>query len=286
MKQNCSSNMKKITETSEIGFCRRDILVALACVIFLVTNLGLIGSTGRRRAKEAVCLSNIREWGAIAEGHTQDNNGYFWASDPGTPCYWWIKYLEEEYKDWKRNRIWFCPEGGEPMIDEYGNYSPSLTIFNAWGIYTGSGLGPNGISGSYGLNGYVLTPRPLGGGATKYEGGVSVTNGWKTPYVAGADNVPVFLDSLRFDVWPRETEAPAASEHQAWTLSSMARCCINRHSGATNCLFMDWSARKVGLKELWKLKWHRQFNTDGPWTQAGGVRPTYWPAWIRSFKDY
>jgi hypothetical protein len=49
---------------------------------------------------------------------------------------------------------------------------------------------------------------------------------------------------------------------------------------------MDWSARKVGLKELWKLKWHRTFNTDGPWTQAGGVRPTDWPAWMKDFKDY
>ncbi len=34
---------------------------------------------------------------------------------------------------------------------------------------------------------------------------------------------------------------------------------------------MDWSVRKVGLKELYTLKWHKSFNTRGPWTQAGGV---------------
>lgn len=271
---------------SQYRLAKKEIIVALACLFFLLANLGLIGSTGRRRAKEAVCLSNLRQWGVIAEAHTQDNDGYFWASDPATPCYWWIKYLDEQYKDWKTNKIWFCSEAKRPAIDEYGQTWPTLNVFNAWGIYTGSRLGPNGISGSYGLNGYVLTPRPLGGGVTTYEGGVSVTNGWRTPYVRGANTVPVFLDALRYGAWPIESQGPAANEFAAWSGNNMARFCINRHSGAVNCVFMDWSARKVGLKELWKLKWHRQFNTDGPWTQAGGVTQGNWPSWMRGFKDY
>ncbi len=52
-------------------------------------------------------------------------------------------------------------------------------------------------------------------------------------------------------------------------------------------LFRDWSVRKVGLKELWTLKWDdRRFDTNGPWTMAGGVQPEDWPAWMRGFKDY
>ncbi|GAH40252.1 unnamed protein product, partial [marine sediment metagenome] len=52
-----------------------------------------------------------------------------------------------------------------------------------------------------------------------------------------------------------------------------------------NHLFMDWSVRKVGLKELWKLKWHRNFNTNGPWT--GGHMPRDMPDWwMRDFKNY
>jgi len=39
----------------------------------------------------------------------------------------------------------------------------------------------------------------------------------------------------------------------------MKHFCINRHNGSTNFLFMDWSIRKVGLKELWTLKWHREY---------------------------
>jgi hypothetical protein len=49
---------------------------------------------------------------------------------------------------------------------------------------------------------------------------------------------------------------------------------------------MDWSVRKVGLKELWTLKWYRQFDIANPWTRAGGVKPEDWPEWMRNFKDY
>jgi len=66
----------------------------------------------------------------------------------------------------------------------------------------------------------------------------------------------------------------------------MARCCINRHEGTVNCLFVDGSVRKVGLKELWTLKWHKSFNTAGPWTKAGGVSPKDWPEGMMPFKDY
>jgi hypothetical protein len=49
---------------------------------------------------------------------------------------------------------------------------------------------------------------------------------------------------------------------------------------------MDWSVRKVGLKELWTLKWQKEFNTHNHWTKAGGVQPEDWPEWMRNFKDY
>jgi len=51
-------------------------------------------------------------------------------------------------------------------------------------------------------------------------------------------------------------------------------------------LFADWSARRVGIKELWTLKWHRGFITTGAWTKAGGVKPGDWPVWMRRFKEY
>ncbi len=49
---------------------------------------------------------------------------------------------------------------------------------------------------------------------------------------------------------------------------------------------MDFSVRKVGLKELWTLKWRREYNTCNEWTLCGGVEPNDWPEWMRGFKDY
>ncbi|MEJ2703831.1 MAG: hypothetical protein P8Z79_15455 [Sedimentisphaerales bacterium] len=66
----------------------------------------------------------------------------------------------------------------------------------------------------------------------------------------------------------------------------MQRFCINRHDGFVDAAFLDGSARRTGLKELWTLKWHRKFATANRWTKAGGATRESWPEWMRSFKDY
>jgi prepilin-type processing-associated H-X9-DG protein len=67
---------------------------------------------------------------------------------------------------------------------------------------------------------------------------------------------------------------------------SMQRFCVNRHDGYVNASFLDGSAQRVGLKELWSLKWHRNYKTANRWTKVGWVRPEDWPQWMRNFKDY
>jgi prepilin-type processing-associated H-X9-DG protein len=66
----------------------------------------------------------------------------------------------------------------------------------------------------------------------------------------------------------------------------MMHFALQRHQTGTNVLFLDWSVRAVGLKELWTLKWHRKYPINGPLTKAGGVQPSSWPEWMRNFKDY
>jgi hypothetical protein len=129
------------------------------------------------------------------------------------------------------------------------------------------------MSGSYTINGYILSISSLAGPNATYErSGVSAKNGWNANTVSHAANVPMFVDSIRFDTWPIETDAPMEDEFAAWQGNNdMGRICINRHRGYTGSVFMDLSARKVGLKELWTLKWHRQFNTAGPGLWPGIV---------------
>jgi hypothetical protein len=83
---------------------------------------------------------------------------------------------------------------------------------------------------------------------------------------------------------PSPTDEPPSQENSFG--SYMSLFCVNRHHGTVNGLFMDFSVRRVGLKELWALNWHPLYDTAGPWTKAGGVQPSDWPQWMRKFKDY
>lgn len=273
------------------GFTLIELLVVIASISILMAILVPALHRAREQGRTVRCLANLKQWNLIFAMYTENNNGKFWPGLVwnGNAGFWWPWQLEDRLKDWKKNGIWLCPTAQKPQSEAGAN----LNIFNAWGVYHDKyeddttrvkySAGSSGISGSYGLNGYVLSI-PMG---HNFSGGVPAEDGWRTAYVRGASYVPLFMDALRFDLWPLETEAPADEEFEAWSGNSMARCCINRHAGFVCSSFLDFSARKVGLKELWKLKWHRSFDTAGPWTVAGNDgAPPDWPDWLKNFKEY
>jgi len=157
--------------------------------------------------------------------------------------------------------------------------------FLAWG-WDGWGLDRWYEHGSYGMNSSVCPWDWNDSDRPKFC--------WSTTDVKDAAAIPVLLDSAWPWGWwrggsnlatipPPEFDAVPTRHppYPAWN-----SFCINRHDGYVNGLFLDWSVRKVGLKELWTLKWHKEYNTRGPWTKAGGVKPEDWPEWMRRFKDY
>ncbi|UCC22733.1 MAG: hypothetical protein JSW23_01290, partial [Planctomycetota bacterium] len=98
--------------------------------------------------------------------------------------------------------------------------------------------------------------------------------------VAGRGNVPVLADCLYSDGFPMAHDVPPPFPDQGdhWASNAMQFFCIDRHNGGINGMFMDWSSRKIGLKELWSLKWHTQFDTTAP-------KPV-WPQWMQKYKDH
>jgi prepilin-type processing-associated H-X9-DG protein len=155
--------------------------------------------------------------------------------------------------------------------------------------YRSEDRGSAGNRVSYGQNGWIN----IYGDSDPSRG-----RRWYTFEERGASRIPVFFDCATQGVKPYHLCPPHELEdiffaYQLFSdvvpgenVTVMSPVCMNRHNGGVNMLFMDWSVRKVGLKELWTLKWSPEFDTAGPWTKAGGALPEDWPKWMRGFKDY
>lgn len=246
---------------SKGGFTKKDFIVILGCAVFALANLGAIGSSsGRRRAKEFVCLSNLFRWGVVFQTFANDNGGYFMRRDEAWD---WPSTLQTYYK---HSKLLLCPEATKTW-DE-GAWNP----FMAW-WYEGDGAGVT--VASYCINLWISNET----GAQK-----GVQDGfWRTPHVQGADKVPILADGQWKDADPLPTDLPPEHEGDLWTPNAeeIRRVCVNRHNGGVNGLFLDFSARKVGLKELWEIWWHRRWPED----RAAAGTPV-WPPWMENFKDY
>jgi hypothetical protein len=102
----------------------------------------------------------------------------------------------------------------------------------------------------------------------------------------GRADIPVLLDAMRLWSFPEASDFPTWDPEGDVGASETGNFCTNRHSVFVNGLFLDWSVRKIGLKELWTLNWYAEFDRAGRWTKAGGVKPKDWPKWMRGLKDY
>ena len=256
------------------GFTLIELLVVIAIIALLMAILMPALKKAKDQAKDVVCQANLRHWGSIFLMYTGDNNDYFgegWYEDGKE--HQWMHTLRPYYKN---TDLYLCPMATKSLweIESGGAVvaGPGLgqIAFAAWGRFTKEGIWPDFIDGyedaigSYALNEWVSNP-PDGA-----AWGDMPKNFWRTPNVKRAGNIPLFLDCWWMGGFPLDEDEPMSYEEQGdyWG-PEMNRYCINRHNGFINVCFVDWSVRKVALKELWVLKWHRLFDINGPWTIAG-----------------
>ena len=265
------------------GFTLIELLIVIAIIAVLITILAPALQTAREQARSTICLSNVKQWGGITRYYCDDNKNRLYQSIAGgslsaRDAYWIVASLPY-YSDKKIRK---CPSA-RPDPD---NNAKSYT----WDDYgmTNEHWGPIGTSnsgnwwdefaeGSYGINEWCASPP----GAEYW--GFPTALAWKKADAQAAYRIPLFLDCLFVDGFPMDNDVPPQEpdQHDGWGMNAMRMYCFDRHKGGINGVFLDASARKIGLKELWGLKWHKEFDIANYWTQADAR----WPEWLQHYPN-
>src|SRR4030042_1566221 len=236
---------------SKIISTKKDLVVVLICLIFLLANLAAISEGGRKRAQAAVCLSNLHKWGQIFQAYTADNDGFFHARTLGSIS-GYVRLWPYVYKPYYIDKMMrFCPTATDPVLSTgpfatwnyplFGSYrptlDPSLLMPGESEYDPQTGTVTNGyFTGSYGMDRYV----------ENVKGGPAGTDPayWRRAGVKGAAQVPVLMDCMFLYYWPSSTAEPPEYDG-AWIPPDMKWICINRHTGDINTVFLDFSPGKV-----------------------------------------
>jgi len=279
---------------TKLNFCKRqdkgftlvELLVVIAVIALLMAILLPALTKAKEHAYNVKCMSDLHQFGLMYEGYCQTN-------EESLPGGWnsgkmWMIDLMPYYQGQGEVRV--CPKARR-LLQEVALNAPG--IFTAWGKwgdprFFGGDIPfwtKDGMYGSYGVNGWAHNPPDIGvypGDPDNYDIlPADRPKYWRTMLnVKQGANVPLMADAM----WDGTNPEPGnTAPHdpipslggKAWTLgnniSAIAKFMVPRHSGRLNMLFMDKSVRKVSLRKLWSLKWHRQWReqqqvwSDSPW---------------------
>jgi prepilin-type N-terminal cleavage/methylation domain-containing protein len=259
------------------GFTLVELLATICVVGGLMGILLPAVQRSKKHAQAIGCRSNQRQWG-IALTMDGERANYVSKFQPFLNNYVNYDRMDDNSLRTDASDVYLCPSAkkmGKPVPSLVPQY-PDLQAWDgrksrAWGYKLMSQLFTSSYSVSY-------VQRNI-----QHRGVISKQR---------SSEVPILFDCTFYltgllqsdDPPPQYDDMPRAIP----TYKDTRACgiCIDRHHGGINILFKDGAVRKVGLKELWTLRWHEQYNRAGPWTKAGGVQANDWPEWMRRFKDY
>jgi len=264
---------------SKKGFTLIELLVVIAIIALLLSVLLPSLKKAKEHARTMVCISNLKTWGLLVSLYTNDHNGSFHGVHLGGTA-WQGAY--REYYD-GADDIRCCPSAMKLLSEGAAADDP----FTAWGAFKAGDPAVTsygfkvGDYGSYGENGYIQN----GSGALAdyfKPGGY-----WKNiNQVRGAANVPIFLGANWMGSFvDSDHHGPVRAPNYSGGVGGglIDRYMMDRHNGYVGGVFCDLSARKVGMKELFTLKWHRRYDTRKWYNEQEALR---WPEWMAQYKDY
>ncbi len=279
---------EKRTMGKHKGFTLIELLVVIAIITVLLAILTPSLKKARNQARSVTCRSNLKQWGTILMLYTGDNEG--WLPSDHNRGAWLLRGSKLNPGEtapishsFTTKEVGLCPSAKKATP------SDSMLGSKIDGVEIKVALGGNDsawkiidpvpeFTGSYGFNYFIFDSEHGGNGMNVYQ----ANNSYKTPILLDCGMPYGSLDG-NYNLNGTSISGSAFPQTENYRGISF---CINRHDGFVNSLFLDWSVRKVGLKELWTLKWNEDFDTANKMTLDGGVKPGDWPEWMRRFKDY
>jgi prepilin-type N-terminal cleavage/methylation domain-containing protein len=254
------------------AFTLIELLVVIAIIAVLMSILMPALNKAKLQAQDAVDKSNQHQFALIWKFWTDENEGFF-PDRGGGDCWGAVNmgawpYVLYDYMPSIDRSIYLCPAAIKPRLE--GARCP----YGAWDC--SDGTGGFTVYGSYTCNYWVANRKP---GDEEYE------YYWKTPAVKGASYVPLLMCGNWKDSEPQPTDEPWDTRErmaaECWEphRNEMKRVLHDRHGTFVNTNMLDLSARAVGLKELWILKWHKVWPTDCLHL------PNPWPAWLEELPE-
>jgi len=264
------------------GFTLIELLVVISIIALLMSIMMPTLSRVKNQAKEILCFNNLHQWGVTTIAYANENNNQMKADiDQAIWVYELKPFLgmsEKGQSETGSGDMSICPRT-KPRWDLNGNpgLGYGLGPFSAWGYYTGDGY-MGGMAGSYTFNCWLYHVK-----IRELDGSHFLKKSWKTFNVKQGHKVPLigggYSKSAYTEAWDNPPQYEVGAEYVG-----VGNFCVNRHNGYVNMVFVDGSARNVGLKEVWTLTWHREWDDD--WATRTARASIDWPEWMKDFKDY
>ena len=271
------------------GFTLIELLVVIAIIALLLSVVMPSLQKARELAKTVVCTSSLRQWNIILSFYTSENDGKFpdadWNNDGKNDPrgQWWFLTLRPYYID--QPDILICAKAQlkqdiNPSLDWVidGRYFPEKRN-ECWGrkiIDTAHPDVGQWFWSSYAPNSWIMDPSV---GTWGMGASLPVDYFWgRMTNIKQPSTVPIFLDSKSVDAWPHHTDRPNTAEFGVEDgQGSMRAFTLLRHNKSINSVSGDGSAKSIRLTDLWKQKWHKDFNLGNPLANDN----YNWPAWMQ-----